>query len=137
MVCNSDKGEFLEVTPAKEIVWKYINPVISSGALAQGVVTTDSEGNWIPNNQVFRSYRYGQDYPGLVNKDLTPGDPIELYNVAIYDETGVIKEFSLQDNYPNPFNPTTNIEFSLTERTFVTITIYDLGGNTIKILAKE
>lgn len=138
LVCNSDKGEFLEVTPAKEIVWKYINPVISSGALTQGVVTTDSADVWIINNQVFRSYRYGPDYLELDGNDLKPGDPIELYpNVAIYDETGVIAEFSLHDNYPNPFNPSTNIEFSLTERTFVTITIYDLVGNTIKILANE
>ncbi len=175
LVCNSDKGEFLEVTPAKEIVWKYINPVISTGALTQGFVTTDSEGNWIPNNQVFRSYRYGPDYLELDGNDLVPGDPIELYPdtdgdgiidnfdncpdnsnpgqedtdgdgigdvcdpfpLAVEDSESIIDDYMLLQNYPNPFNPTTNIEFSLTERTFVTITIYDLVGNTIKILANE
>lgn len=165
LICNSDKGEFLEITPAKEIVWKYINPVISSGALTQGVVTTDTADVWIINNQVFRSYRYGLDYPGLVGKDLTPGDPIELFPyeyiygctdksadnydstatinngsctyLAVNDEIEEIVQFKLANNYPNPFNPSTNIEFSLTERTFVTITIYDLVGNTIKILANE
>lgn len=100
LVCNSDKGEFLEVTPTKEIVWKYINPVISSGALAQGVVTTDADGAWIINNQVFRSYRYGPDYPGFVGKDLTPGDRIELYPDT--DGDGIIDNF---DNCPDNYNP--------------------------------
>ncbi len=138
LVCNSDKGEFLEVTPTKEIVWKYINPVTTEGILTQGFVTTDTAGVWIINNQVFRCYKYGSNYPGLVGKDLTPGDRIELYpKIAIYDETNVIKEFRLHDNYPNPFNPVTTIEFSVKEQEHVSITVYDMLGNKIKTLVSQ
>ncbi len=30
-------------------------------------------------NAVFRVYRYAPTYPGLVGRDLTPGQPVELY----------------------------------------------------------
>jgi hypothetical protein len=40
-------------------------------------------------------------------------------------------------NYPNPFNPTTTIEFSIPERDFVNLTIYGLLGNEIAVLADE
>ena len=36
--------------------------------------------------------------------------------------------FYLSDNYPNPFNPATTIDFSIPSRTFVRLTIYDILG---------
>ena len=132
LICNSDRGEFIEVNSSKEIVWRYISPVTANGILEQGTVTMDSLGNWIPNNQVFRCYKYGEDYPGLAGKTLTSGEPLK-----INDDLNKVTNFKLYNNYPNPFNPTTNIEFSLDERTFVTITIYDLVGNTIRTLVND
>jgi len=37
----------------------------------------------------------------------------------------------LLQNFPNPFNPTTNIGFNLSESKFVTLTIFDLLGTTL------
>ena len=42
--------------------------------------------------------------------------------------------FSLQGNYPNPFNPVTTIRIGLPEISSVTITIYDLMGREVKTL---
>jgi tetratricopeptide (TPR) repeat protein len=42
------------------------------------------------------------------------------------------KEFSLLGNYPNPFNPTTNISYSLPFASSVDLTIYDIMGREIK-----
>lgn len=54
----------------------------------------------------------------------------------IGSEGGDIPEkFNLLSNYPNPFNPSTTIEFALAERSDITLKIYDLFGREIAILA--
>ncbi len=45
--------------------------------------------------------------------------------------------FELHQNYPNPFNNQTVIKFSLPQRDFVSIKLYDLVGNEIKTLTNE
>ncbi|HEX9829711.1 MAG TPA: T9SS type A sorting domain-containing protein [Bacteroidota bacterium] len=43
----------------------------------------------------------------------------------------------ISPNYPNPFNPSTMIEFGLPEREFVSLKIYDVLGNEIETLVDE
>jgi hypothetical protein len=40
----------------------------------------------------------------------------------------------LQSSYPNPFNPTTTIEYSLARKGKVTIAVYDIAGRLVKRL---
>lgn len=44
-------------------------------------------------------------------------------------------EFGLGSSYPNPFNPTTTIPFSLPERAKVQIAVYDVMGRRVAFLA--
>ncbi|HIC36565.1 MAG TPA: choice-of-anchor B family protein, partial [Candidatus Marinimicrobia bacterium] len=46
-------------------------------------------------------------------------------------------QFKLMQNYPNPFNPNTAIKYSLGTNSYVNLTIFDLSGNTIKILVNK
>jgi hypothetical protein len=48
-----------------------------------------------------------------------------------------IKEFKLFNNYPNPFNPSTNISFNILHASLVTLEIYNLLGQKIKTLIKK
>ncbi len=77
LITEGVKGNIFEVTSAGEIVWRYVNPVIGSGPLAQGA--TIPQGPFIRNNAVFKARRYAPDYPGLQGRDLTPGPHIETF----------------------------------------------------------
>ena len=52
-------------------------------------------------------------------------------------KTGKPSEFILHHNYPNPFNQTTKIEFSLARSGFVSLIVYDLQGRKVKTLVAE
>ncbi len=43
----------------------------------------------------------------------------------------VVYEYSLYNNYPNPFNPETVIKFSLKEKSSVTLTVYSITGQKV------
>lgn len=43
-------------------------------------------------------------------------------------------EFTLEQNYPNPFNPSTTIAFSLPTKSTVTLEVFNILGQRVKIL---
>ena len=44
------------------------------------------------------------------------------------------KSFYLSDNYPNPFNPTTKVEYTLPKTSMITLKVFDSLGREISIL---
>jgi hypothetical protein len=54
--------------------------------------------------------------------------------------SGTPEGFSLSENYPNPFNPTTKFEFSIPKEvsgSMATLKVYDLLGREIRTLISE
>ncbi|MEJ2546138.1 MAG: alpha/beta hydrolase-fold protein [Calditrichaceae bacterium] len=45
--------------------------------------------------------------------------------------------YILHQNYPNPFNPKTKISFSISKKSFVTLSIYDMLGKVIAVVMNE
>jgi len=45
--------------------------------------------------------------------------------------------FNLSNNYPNPFNPSTRIEFVIPEEGLVSLIVYDVLGNEVAALVNE
>jgi hypothetical protein len=133
LICSGTRGRFFEVTNVGELVWLYVNPVIATGPMYYGDQIPGSQ-NW-----AFRVYRYTPDYPGFEGRDLTPGDPIELYPTSIkgINSDLIPKQFELFQNYPNPFNPSTKIEFNLPTDEFVNLIVYDVLGKIITTLVNE
>ncbi|MBA4250585.1 MAG: hypothetical protein C0425_09780 [Chlorobiaceae bacterium] len=58
-------------------------------------------------------------------------------SVGINPESNTIVNFNLFQNFPNPFNPVTNIKYAIPEESVVTIKIYDIMGQKIKVLVDE
>ncbi|MCF7794476.1 MAG: T9SS type A sorting domain-containing protein [Candidatus Cloacimonetes bacterium] len=67
--------------------------------------------------------------------DQIESDPI-VFNIAFVEGDDILNlETKLLGNYPNPFNPTTTISFSVTQTSpFAKIEIYNLKGQKIKTL---
>jgi len=69
----------------------------------------------------------------------TTSDSFEVVEVMVTNSNSFINvtellEFSLSPAYPNPFNPTTTIEFSASEAGYASVKIYNLMGQVVGVL---
>jgi hypothetical protein len=82
--------------------------------------------------------------------EIYPKDDLTLFaniNLALYSKNlekdkkinneQTPKEYSLGDNYPNPFNPTTTIGYSIPTDEKVVLKVYDILGKEVAILVNE
>lgn len=73
------------------------------------------------------------------SRNLGTGEGIELLKATTVSveniNQDVPSDFVLYQNYPNPFNPVTTIEFSLKEESNIMITIYDIAGKLVDVIA--
>jgi hypothetical protein len=97
-------------------------------------------GQMLPNNSNYnfrgvldeiRIYNYGLSVEEI--RDLASG------STGLTDRNGqtVSKTITLTQNYPNPFNSLTVIEFSIPEKSQVTLKVYDINGRHISTILNE
>ncbi|GJQ64352.1 MAG: hypothetical protein SCALA702_34050 [Melioribacteraceae bacterium] len=48
-----------------------------------------------------------------------------------------IFQYNLKNNYPNPFNPSTKINYSLAKSSFVTLDVYNIQGERVSSIVKK
>lgn len=56
---------------------------------------------------------------------------------GVEDDLSIIKSFSLSNNYPNPFNPSTTIKYSIPEQSNVSIKVFDVIGREVSTLLNK
>lgn len=69
------------------------------------------------------------DY-GVVLKTTNGGQPISINTIS----TEIPNSFEVYQNFPNPFNPSTKINFQLTHSDFVKLQIYNSNGREVQSL---
>ncbi len=92
-------------TTSKEHTYSYIDKNVNAGKYSYRLKQEDFDG----------SFKYS--------------------NVVDINISNAPAEYSLSQNYPNPFNPTTRINFSLAVDSKVTLVVYNILGQKIKVLA--
>ncbi len=83
----------------------------------------------------------GQEYTAGVSAVYDEGESEIIEVIFVYGGNSagnvVIATTQLNDNYPNPFNPITNIAYSIKDAGNVTIEVYNLKGQLIRTLVNE
>lgn len=123
-----------EVGPMKDY-WDNGIPVGSKRNMYAG--PDSGKGSW-DSTQVPWDFRYSSSHAlytaGSDGKPVGALFPFGLA-VGVNDAAETPMKFGLAQNYPNPFNPSTSVEFSLTERSEVSLIVYSVLGREIATLA--
>jgi hypothetical protein len=138
------------------LAWKTISEINNYGFHIQrrtaGMGTfTDIPGAFIQGNGTTLEehiYDFNEPWPGegaweyrLRQVDLNGtawfSDAVTVGGVTdVIDQTSPVA-YDLEQNFPNPFNPTTSLRFAVPARSHVRIVLYDMLGRAVAVLADE
>jgi flagellar hook assembly protein FlgD len=103
------------------------NTSIPQSVISSGTVNAQSEQTTLVGT-------LGQVFTNKVVSSttiLTSGFWGSVAQITLSVDDVMPEEFSISKAYPNPFNPTVNIDFSIPEEADITIQIFDLLGRNV------
>lgn len=104
------------------------------------VTTLDGEPNIVYGdalNPVHELTDGSTIYLALARVSGTKENSLTKTGTSVEDVNQLPSDYSLSQNFPNPFNPTTNILYSIPKEGFVKIVLYSITGEKIQTLVNE
>jgi len=95
------------------------------------------------NSTTKHSYSYIIKNPGngtfwIKLADVTVNDEKTFHSpISIIMDTEIPQNIQLDPNYPNPFNPSTNISYQLSKSGYINMAIYNLRGELVSTLISK
>ena len=127
-----------------DVTWQPVeNAIITIGEYE---TTTDADGNYSIDVQpgIYQLTCEHEDYQDYTHPDdvIVESNTITEVNVNLIplvgsDNTTLPQVTELKENYPNPFNPTTMISFSIPNECKVDLSIYNTKGQKVKSLVNK
>jgi photosystem II stability/assembly factor-like uncharacterized protein len=105
------------------------------------LLTTDRGGSWsefeTPDSSIIYDLQFLDARSGFASGE--NGAVLKIDPTLVDIENDIIKpfEFTLYDNFPNPFNPSTNIWYVLGGGQNISLRIYDILGREVANLVSE
>jgi len=130
-----------------------INPVPASGSISVSFlnrITTDTLDSLVifPDSLIAKINSSGGVPTGVytitIKANGTNGTPVHTRNISLtvtnpvgISNSQIPVKFDIRQNFPNPFNPVTKINYELPVAGFITLKIYNVLGNEIATLVNE
>jgi len=125
-----------EDAPYRHILYKWptdTEPDTDNPAFIEAITTPAGPDSVYDRN--YDGYYYGVAALDRLNNEspVTLSDAVAIREERNHQLTG----YRLDPNFPNPFNPVTEIRYTLPAVTEVNLQIFDLGGKLIETLVRE
>ena len=106
----------IELTATPNDGWEFVNWTENGEIIS---ILQDYKFNVIEHRNIVANFQLATSLKSLENENIVP------------------EEYYLSNAYPNPFNPTTNINFGLPEASSVKITVSDINGQIVRTILRD